>query len=214
MQNYDTSLTPISDLRPHPSNYRDHPPDQLEHIKASIQEHGFYRNVVVAQDNTILAGHGVVEACQELGIESIPVVRLPIDPESSQAAKVLTGDNAIGRLALDDDRALTSLLKELAGEGDLLGTGYDDEMVAALAHLSESSEDLERFNPNTEWVGMPTYVNEDQRPVRQLIVSFATSADAEDFAGLLGTTITDKTKSIWWPPQERLSGIDRVYDAD
>ena len=46
-------------LKPHPRNYRDHPQDQIDHLIQSIRENGFYRNVVVANDNTILAGHGV-----------------------------------------------------------------------------------------------------------------------------------------------------------
>ena len=43
----------LADLKPHPKNYRSHPPAQLEHIKSSLEQHGVYRNVVVARDNTI-----------------------------------------------------------------------------------------------------------------------------------------------------------------
>ena len=62
-------MTSVEDLTPHPQNYRDHPQDQIAHIVRSIEEHGFYRNVVVAKDNTILAGHGVVQAAQQLGMK-------------------------------------------------------------------------------------------------------------------------------------------------
>jgi hypothetical protein len=55
-----TELIAIKELKPHPRNYRSHPEDQLVHLVNSIKQHGFYRNVVVAKDNTILAGHGVV----------------------------------------------------------------------------------------------------------------------------------------------------------
>lgn len=51
---------PIKELRPHPRNYRSHPEDQLEELMASLDENNQYRNVVIAWDNTILAGHGVV----------------------------------------------------------------------------------------------------------------------------------------------------------
>ena len=53
-------LLPLAELRPHPRNDGTHPPDEIAHLKASITTHGVYRNVVVAQDGTILAGHGVI----------------------------------------------------------------------------------------------------------------------------------------------------------
>ena len=55
-------LLPLAELRPHPRNDGTHPPDELAHLKASITTHGVYRNVVIAQDGTILAGHGVIQA--------------------------------------------------------------------------------------------------------------------------------------------------------
>lgn len=50
----------IQTLKPHPRNYRTHPEDQIAHLIESISKHGFYRNVVIAKEGTILAGHGVV----------------------------------------------------------------------------------------------------------------------------------------------------------
>lgn len=32
-----------ADLRPHPENYQEHPPDQIEHLKASLVEFGVVR---------------------------------------------------------------------------------------------------------------------------------------------------------------------------
>ena len=93
---------------------------------------------MTAKDGTILAGHGVVEACKSLGLNWVPIVRLPIEPDSPQAIKVLTGDNAIGGLAYDDAQALANILQGLMDAGNLLGTGYDEEMVDAMASFSES----------------------------------------------------------------------------
>lgn len=138
MNSHIAELVPLGGLKPHPRNYRDHPEVQLAHIRASIEEHGFYRNVVTARDGTVLAGHGVVEVCRALGVEEVPAVRLPIDPDSPQAIKVLTGDNSIGGLAYDDAQELSNILQELMDAGDLLGTGYDEEMVESMTALSES----------------------------------------------------------------------------
>lgn len=90
----------LHELKPHPQNYRIHPDDQITHLVQSIREHGFYRNVVIAQDNTILAGHGIVLACQSMNLPSIPVIRLAIAPDSVQALKVLAGDNEIAGTAV------------------------------------------------------------------------------------------------------------------
>ena len=117
---------PVDTLRPHPRNYRTHPEDQLAHIVRSLQLHGFYRNVVVARDGTILAGHGVVLAARQLGLETVPVIRLDVAPDDARALQVLTGDNEIANLGDVDDRELTELLRELATEDWdlLLGTGF------------------------------------------------------------------------------------------
>jgi ParB family chromosome partitioning protein len=102
-----TEMRALEDLKEHPRNYRVHPQDQIDHIKASIQEHGVYRNVVVARDNTILAGHGVVKALRQLGVVAGPVAVMDLDPNDPRALKLLAGDNEVEHLAEQDDRVLT-----------------------------------------------------------------------------------------------------------
>ena len=210
---YKHKMVAVDNLHPHPRNYRDHPDEQLEHLAASIKEHGFYRNVVAAKDGTILAGHGVVQAAQRLGLERIPVIRLDVGPDDPRALKVLTGDNAIANLSEDDDQMLVNLLRELAEDGGLLGTGFNADALESLAHIADALEDLDEFDPHAEWSGMPEYVNDNQKPVRQVIVSFANAEDVSAFAKLTGAQITDKRRSIWWPRQEIVSGVDTVYEV-
>lgn len=120
---------PLDGLAAHPRNYRRHPDDQLAHLERSIREHGFYRNVIVAKDGTILAGHGVVEAASRAGIREIPVVRLPIAPESPQALRILTGDNELMRLAEVDDRLLTCVSRACVYARILPSDGSQDTGV-------------------------------------------------------------------------------------
>lgn len=132
----------IEDLKPHPRNYREHGDEQLTHIAKSIEENGFYRNVVVALDNTILAGHGVVAAAKSRGEKVVPVVRMNLKPDDVRALKILAGDNEVGRLAGVDDRALASILDELKAFDVklLLGTGFTEESLAVLdALLAENT---------------------------------------------------------------------------
>lgn len=190
-------------LKPHPRNYRRHNGVQLDHIKASIEEHGIYRNVVIAKDNTILAGHGVVLAAIELEMKSLPVVKMDIDPDSPQALKILAGDNEIARLAMNDDRELVRLLTEIQNDdlADLLGTGYDEAMLAALAMVARPPDEIADFDEMSEWVGMPEYGGIDLQ--LKIVVNCDTQEDKDAFAKKLGITLPpNKVVSMWWPPRE------------
>lgn len=200
-------LTPIAALKEHPRNYRSHPDDQLVHLGQSMLEHGVYRNVVAAQDGTILAGHGVVQAAKRVGFTELPVVRLPIDPNSPAAIRVLTGDNEIEHLAEQDDRLLSELLKQLAQDdpGELLGTGFDPAMLANFAMVTRPASEIQDFDKAAHWAGMPAYepTAADSARVR-LIVSFATEGDRADFYRRLGIDgPAGRNASMWWPRREK-----------
>lgn len=204
-----TETVAIADLKPHPRNYRAHPADQLEHLVQSLREHGLYRNIVVSRDGTILAGHGVVEAATELGWEEIAVIRLDVDPEDDQAIRVLTGDNELGRLAEVDDRLFSELLKELNdsdGEIDgLLGTGFDEQMLANLIYVTRPQSEIRSMDEAAHWAGMPDFGQVDE-PLK-IVVSCETPADRDDLMKKLGIhTVAKKTGdtwSAWWPPRDR-----------
>ena len=200
---FQVEVVALADLRPHPRNYRGHPEDQIEHIMESIREHGVYRNIVVARDHTILAGHGVVEAARRLGLAEIPVRRLPIAPDDPRALKVLTGDNEIEHLGEQDDRALTELLREIKEKdvAGLLGTGFDEMMLANLVFVTRPESEVQGFDEAAAWVGMPEY-DAGQEPLK-IMVSFANEEDRADFLRALGSPHLTKANSLWWPPRER-----------
>jgi len=200
-------LVPVADLRAHARNYRGHPPDQRRHIRHSMEEHGVYRNVVLAQDGTILAGHGVVEAAVEAGVEHVPAVRLPYGPEDPEAIKVLTGDNELGRLAELDDRLLSELLREVRDTdvNGLLGTGYDDEKLANLVYVTRPRDEIAELDDAAAWVGMPDF-GTDGQPLR-VMVSLSTEEDRAALLEHLGVEVPHYRRSgvwsVWWPPKER-----------
>lgn len=189
-------------LKPHPRNYQEHPDDQLDHIIKSIEAHGFYRNIVVARDNTILAGHGVVKAATKMGKKRIPVIRLDIDADDPRALKVMTSDNEINNLADVDDRALTEMLREIMKDSsDLSGTGFNNEQLTALVMNSRPAHEIQSKAEASEWLGMPDYDPVDT--AIKMVVSFKTMEDREEFANLLGYKLTEKTKSVWFPDRDR-----------
>lgn len=132
----------VAELTPHPRNYKQHPEEQLDHLVRSLEENGQYRNVVIAEDDTILAGHGVVMAAQRMGLGKVLAVRMPWAPDDPRALKLLALDNEVARLAPHDDNALADLLREVqAAEIGLLGTGFDDRALDALIAACAPAKD-------------------------------------------------------------------------
>lgn len=197
----------LSRLRPHPRNYRQHPPDQLAHLVQSIKTHGVYRNIVVAEDYTILAGHGVARALEEMGRLEAPVVRLPIDPHSPQALKLLAGDNEIGHLAEIDDRLFTDILKEIK-EFDidgLLGTGYDEMMLTNLVFVTRNESEIADLNQAAAWADAGMEYENGFIPLK-IIISFRNEEDRQQFADLAKLHFSRKEAkhwAAWWPARER-----------
>lgn len=65
------------DLKPYENNAKQHPQSQIEQIKESIKQFGMNDPIAVSgEDNVIVEGHGRLMACLELGIESVPIIRL------------------------------------------------------------------------------------------------------------------------------------------
>lgn len=207
--NFKTESVNINSLKPHPRNYRHHPDDQLTHIIESIKTNGFYRNIVVAEDDIILAGHGVVLAAKKMGIEEVPIVRVKFKSTDPKALKLLTGDNEISKLGEVDDRVLTELLKEIkdADAEGLLGTGYDDKMLANLLFITRPEGEIKNFSEAAEWVGMPEYQAENENYT--IHVQLETEKDRDDFLKFIGNkNITKSLRngkylSLWWPDKER-----------
>jgi len=204
----ESEMVAVRRLKPHPKNYKKHPDEQLDHLIASIVEHGFYRNVVVARDYTILAGHGVVEAVLRMGMlgpDMIPVVRMDVDPDDPQAIKIMLADNEISKLAETDDRKLTELGKAAHGLGELIGTGFDPQSLAMLVMVSRPLEEIRDKNEAAEWVGMPDF--DSGKQLYRLVVMFASEADRDALLAQTGIRPSDRNRngticSGWWPPRD------------
>lgn len=66
---------PIEEIRPYGGNAKKHPAEQIEQIKKSIQDFGF-NDPIAVWNGEIVEGHGRYIAAQELGIGTVPVIRL------------------------------------------------------------------------------------------------------------------------------------------
>jgi DNA modification methylase len=89
---------PARALVPNPRNARTHSKHQIRQIAASIREFGFTNPVLIDRKNTIIAGHGRVEAAKLEGIEQVPTILLENLTEDEIRAYVLA-DNRLAEKA-------------------------------------------------------------------------------------------------------------------
>ena len=134
MANLHVEYLAISVLKPNPRNARLHSKKQLHQIAASIGEFGFNVPVLIDRGNVIIAGHGRVEAARNLGMETVPVLRIEHLTDAQKRAFALA-DN---KIALNSDWNLEILqldLKELSAlnlDFDLEITGFETAEIDLL----------------------------------------------------------------------------------
>jgi len=133
-----TTINHIKDLTLDPKNVRRHTPRNIGMIERSLNEFGAARSIVVDEDGVILAGNGLVEAAAQAGIERVQVVEADGDTIIAVRRSNLTPEQKT-KLALFDNRTTDlsefdpALLAALAGEVDLSGLYYDEEIAQLLA---------------------------------------------------------------------------------
>src|SRR5690606_41277442 len=64
----------LDDLVPYERNARTHSDAQVAEIAGSIRAFGFTNPVLIAEDGTLIAGHGRVLAARKLGMETVPTI--------------------------------------------------------------------------------------------------------------------------------------------
>lgn len=132
-------LADVSELIPYVRNARTHSEVQVSQIAASIREFGFLSPILVAEDNTILAGHGRLAAAQKLGLKKVPCVKENHLTETQKRAYIIA-DNKLSLNAGWDSELLAVELSELEGADfnlDLLG--FDE---AELSSIFDADKDV------------------------------------------------------------------------
>jgi DNA modification methylase len=106
----------LTDLVSDPNNARKHDEKNLAAIKASLNQFG-QRKPIVIQGSTVIAGNGTLEAARQLGWDEIQVVRVPEDWTADQAKAFALADNRTAELATWDNAVLQQQLSELQNAG-------------------------------------------------------------------------------------------------
>ena len=114
---------PIGDIKPYAGNAKLHPAEQIEQIKKSIEKFGMNDPIAVWKDE-IVEGHGRLIACTELGIDTVPIIRLDGLTDKQRKAYAL----AHNKLTMNSGFDFALLSEELKGleEFDMGDFGFGD----------------------------------------------------------------------------------------
>lgn len=133
----------IKNLTPSPHNARMHSKKQVRKIADSIQKFGFIGHVLVDQHNTVIAGHGRLEAARLLKMETVPILCIShLSPDEIRAYMI--ADNRLAELAGWDEAVLSIEFDSLIAadlDFDVEITGFDAPQIDALFSAAPSSSE-------------------------------------------------------------------------
>jgi DNA modification methylase len=142
-QSMEIVYRPIADLELDPRNPRLHSPRQVRQIAHSIKTFGMNVPVLINGAGKVIAGHGRVMACQQLGWTEVPTISLEHLTEA-QARAFMIADNRLTENSEWDERLLAEQLKELSEldlDFTLDVTGFEiGEIDLRIEELSSASD--------------------------------------------------------------------------
>lgn len=183
----------LSDLIPWEDNPRRIPQAQALRLIESFDIFGQVETMAIGPKDELYNGHqrlGVLMSAY--GGDYEVDVRVSNRALTENEKKKLTIYLHVGTVGEMDMFKLT----ESFDFTDLVEWGYDKEKLG----IDPNEVDYDEL-----WKGMPEFDQEDQGAVRTIAVHFATKEDVRKFAKLVGQKITNKTKSINYPKQDRMN---------
>jgi ParB-like chromosome segregation protein Spo0J len=146
MADLQIEYVPATDLVPYENNSRTHSQPQVDQIKRSMTEFGFTNPILVDERNGIIAGHGRLQAAQELGIKLVPTIALKGLTEAQRKAYVIADNQLALNAGWDLDLLNMEMSWLLDFDFDLTLTGFDSlpeiESVIDYSILDEDESEL------------------------------------------------------------------------
>ena len=141
----------ISTIKPYKGNAKEHPKEQIEQIKKSMQEFGV-KDPIGIWHNEIVEGHGRYLALKELGETQVPVIRLDDLTDEQRRAYTLVHN----QLTMNSGFNLDTLKVELdnIGEIDMSEFGFSlDGIGEEPQEVQEDDFDVEPPEEPTSKLG-------------------------------------------------------------
>ncbi len=124
----------LKELKAPEKNVRMHPEKQIKEIIKSLDKFGQYRDIVIDENNTVLAGNGLLEAMLMRGDTIANAVRL-VGLSEKEKYKFMLADNKTFSLGVDDLEAINDVIASLGDDLDV--PGYDEETLKMIVAAAE-----------------------------------------------------------------------------
>ena len=144
----------LARLIPYDKNAREHSPEQVAQIAASIVEFGFLNPILVDSNDGIVAGHGRLSAAKELALDVVPVVVLDHLTENQKKAYILVDNKLAENATWNEDLLAEEIIKLNLQDFDLNILGWTDEEIKALQEDGWASDidDVEKNEENLDGI--------------------------------------------------------------
>ncbi len=138
---------PINGLITDPRNTRTHSQRQTRQVADSIKAFGFVNPILIDEADRIIAGHARRDAAEQLGLETVPVIRLSHLTEHQKRALAIA-DNKLPENAGWDEALLAQELKilsEVEVDFEVTITGFAqaevDLLIESIAPVDDPKAD-------------------------------------------------------------------------
>ena len=132
----------VDTLKPYARNARTHSKKQLKQIASSIERFGFVNPVLIGDDDSIIAGHGRVEAAKLLGRKTVPTLEISHLSDAERRAYILADNKLALNAGWDNELLALELQGLLDDDFDLELTGFN------IAEIDFIIEDAASANPD------------------------------------------------------------------
>lgn len=169
----------INSIKPYEKNAKEHPKEQIEQIKKSIEQFGMDDPIGIWKDE-IVEGHGRLIACKELGYKEVPIIRLDHLTDEERKAYALVHN----KLTMNSDFNIEILEKELQNifNIDMSEFGFTTEEVEEI------------INPYSQNILVPQYEIEGDAPaISELVDDIKTK---ELVAEIEASNVSDEEKQF------------------
>lgn len=216
LNNLQITYIDTSELIPYANNAKNHPDYQINQICNSINQFGFNDPIAVDEDNVIIEGHGRLLAAKQLGIDTVPVIRLDYLDEDAKKAYILAHNKLTMNSGFDIDILNAEL--ESIETLDMSEFGFLDDVDFDIGNNEEYNEFVDKFKPKlttddcytpdniyeevADWVA-----NEYNIPRDKMVRPFYPGGDYENFDYSNGAVVVDN------PPFSIITKICKFYAA-
>lgn len=208
---------PLDALTPFQGDLKSLANDDSQRLQKEIIETGFAFPIYVWRSpdgkNCIIGGHQRVRVLTELRaqgfeIPELPVVYVDADSEPEAKRRILQDVSQYGRVEAE---GLKEFITHLNLDASDLALSFRLPEIDLVKFQNLLSPDAPAVDAAKEWEGMPEFTQPNKKSFRHLVVHFTTAEDAEKFFRLIDQHDTGTTKTVWFPPQERMDTESKRY---